>query len=641
MTVGTQSQGSQYSNYIQPLRDMAKNWEIDVASRLEEFLEELAEVRISFDGGETSMNFAEAALLIQGSTCVYSKKVESLYTLVYQALDMINSKKKLQQAANSNEKGGADEDDDMMGGQEEAFLDLDDTEERQNIGLKDDDQINDISMNDLVRTPLGLPDVEETEKSQKILISSTGEVIGSRMDYWMNRCPIDPLSGTTLGSASSLSLTESRNLESGNLLGLIAGQDLNEKPDSDAANPVEDLAEVHSDVEDVGMPLADMDDDDMDDGGMPMDNEPTMQENTVHAQDEQRYRLRDRREAEKLAMMKAKPTIDPWKLLDAHNPSDILEKPFRKAKTFKLPDNLNNKKRKRTKVKAKCTPIDEFVEKAYFSHAAKFPKNPLRVPIYEEFEILFWNEFKRRQAAIQEKTKKLRREKRYEELTILEEQLKQQEEEDNPADDQDFAAADDFDDDGDGGPVSMENYHDNMNGLNGAEGENIQPMGFDVQSQQSQQSQALIAQTYEDMVKQHVDLYLEQAQQYVQETDLSRRIKEWEEKIQPILQQEEEHGAFDIHHYGTVILDSFEPENGKTMLPFQEITKQREPYEVCRLLLASLQLANNQNVQIGNDNGSECHMDTMTLEFLSKQRHHEDLAEYRAPSIEHRTQKVS
>lgn len=57
------------------------------------------------------MNFAEAALLIQGSTCVYSKKVgmphtrlfimlltycvkvEYLYGLVYQTLDLIASKR--------------------------------------------------------------------------------------------------------------------------------------------------------------------------------------------------------------------------------------------------------------------------------------------------------------------------------------------------------------------------------------------------------------------------------------------------------------------------------------------------------------------------------------------------------------------
>ena len=40
------------------------------------------------------MNFIEAALLIQGSACVYSKKVKYLYSLVYQALDFISGKRR-------------------------------------------------------------------------------------------------------------------------------------------------------------------------------------------------------------------------------------------------------------------------------------------------------------------------------------------------------------------------------------------------------------------------------------------------------------------------------------------------------------------------------------------------------------------
>lgn len=75
---------------------------------------------ITFDGGNTRLNFAEAALLIQGSACIYSKKVhfklstnktsvissssawtsvclfqvELLHSLVYQTLEYINDKNK-------------------------------------------------------------------------------------------------------------------------------------------------------------------------------------------------------------------------------------------------------------------------------------------------------------------------------------------------------------------------------------------------------------------------------------------------------------------------------------------------------------------------------------------------------------------
>lgn len=36
---------------------------------------QLEKIVITFNNGQTTMNFAEAALLIQGSACVYSKKV--------------------------------------------------------------------------------------------------------------------------------------------------------------------------------------------------------------------------------------------------------------------------------------------------------------------------------------------------------------------------------------------------------------------------------------------------------------------------------------------------------------------------------------------------------------------------------------
>lgn len=36
---------------------------------------QLDQICISFDNGKTTMNFTEAALLIQGSACIYSRKV--------------------------------------------------------------------------------------------------------------------------------------------------------------------------------------------------------------------------------------------------------------------------------------------------------------------------------------------------------------------------------------------------------------------------------------------------------------------------------------------------------------------------------------------------------------------------------------
>lgn len=101
-----ESTESRFAHLLQPIRDLTKNWDIDVASELNDYLEEvnvskaapnlflradgpaeclhvlsvclclqLDEMCITFDGGNIKLNFAEAALLIQGSACIYSKKV--------------------------------------------------------------------------------------------------------------------------------------------------------------------------------------------------------------------------------------------------------------------------------------------------------------------------------------------------------------------------------------------------------------------------------------------------------------------------------------------------------------------------------------------------------------------------------------
>ena len=53
-----------------------------MANLLSTYIDDLQHVTITFDGGETSVNFAEAALLLQGTASVYSKKVEFLWQMV-------------------------------------------------------------------------------------------------------------------------------------------------------------------------------------------------------------------------------------------------------------------------------------------------------------------------------------------------------------------------------------------------------------------------------------------------------------------------------------------------------------------------------------------------------------------------------
>jgi condensin-2 complex subunit H2 len=118
-----------FGHLLKPIRELAANWDINIASELEEYLEVLESVTFAVEGS-SNVNFAEgeahlpvlfsavkrpqhstsacnahwqtypgccrfcaAALLVQGSAHVYSKKVEYLHQLVYQALDVIHDRK--------------------------------------------------------------------------------------------------------------------------------------------------------------------------------------------------------------------------------------------------------------------------------------------------------------------------------------------------------------------------------------------------------------------------------------------------------------------------------------------------------------------------------------------------------------------
>eukprot|EP00904_Undaria_pinnatifida_P006593 jgi/Undpi1/3063/HiC_scaffold_15.g06439.m1 len=102
-------------------RDLAKNWDVDIASSLEDYLEDLEDITITLDGGGTKVNFAEAALLIQGSTSVYSRKVEHVYQLVLRTIDFLTQQKDKQDAKARSGNSG-DDNDISTGGEDMMFF---------------------------------------------------------------------------------------------------------------------------------------------------------------------------------------------------------------------------------------------------------------------------------------------------------------------------------------------------------------------------------------------------------------------------------------------------------------------------------------------------------------------------------------
>jgi condensin-2 complex subunit H2 len=125
---------------LDPIKDLAANWDIDIADSLTDYLEELESLRMSSDGQNT-LNFAAAGLLIQGSTAVYSKKVEFLHQLVLQSLSQITNSKSSSSNGNGKNKNMSCsllDDERLIFGTDPSYLLLDDAvEEGSNINLVD------------------------------------------------------------------------------------------------------------------------------------------------------------------------------------------------------------------------------------------------------------------------------------------------------------------------------------------------------------------------------------------------------------------------------------------------------------------------------------------------------------------------
>ncbi|XP_056643998.1 uncharacterized protein LOC130449905 isoform X1 [Diorhabda sublineata] len=108
------------------------------------------------------------------------------------------------------------------------------------------------------------------------------------------------------------------------------------------------------------------------------------------------------------------------------------------------------------------------------------------------------------------------------------------------------------------------------------------------------------------------------------------RVEEWRETIIPILDNLKEND-FDIHEYGGKIMDGMEI--GETKL-FKNVVDGKSSAEVVRYFMASLQLANTYNIEIRGAKSGEKSNDTYGIKLLNKDRYHEHLKEYHAPSEE-------
>ncbi|XP_007189327.1 condensin-2 complex subunit H2 isoform X3 [Balaenoptera acutorostrata] len=602
---------ARFAHLLQPIRDLTKNWEVDVAAQLGEYLEELDQICISFDEGKTTMNFIEAALLIQGSACVYSKKVEYLYSLVYQALDFISGKKRAKQLSCEREDGPIGDAGSRAPQEVEyEFLSLDDlSDSRANVDLRSDQAPSETLIVPLLPMALVAPD--ETEKNSNPLYSCRGEVLASRKDFRMNTCTphprgafmLEPVGMSPMGALlprnqKEAGRAEEQPMEVSACRSPVPGLSISQEPGTTPEGPVPGGGGEEEDTEGAAEPP------EASAPEVPMEpREPRSPEQS--AAQPRRCALRERREALEPAS-RLKETPDPWQGLD---PFDSLDsKPFRKGRPYSVPpcvEEAPGQKRKR-KGAVKLQDFHQWYLAAYADHADS--RRPRRKgPSFADMEVLYWRHVREQLETL----RKLQRREAAERWRPRAQEEPWPAEEDRLEDSlEDLGAAGDF--------LEPEEY---------AEPEGAEP-GEDADLEAEAMPASL---SYEELVRRNVELFIATSQKFVQETELSQRIRDWEDVIQPLLQEQEQHVPFDIHTYGDQVVSRFSQLN--QWCPFAELVAGQPAFEVCRSMLASLQLANDYTVEITQQPGLEAAVDTMSLRLLTYQRAHKRFQTYAAPSM--------
>ncbi|XP_014592448.2 condensin-2 complex subunit H2 isoform X2 [Equus przewalskii] len=602
---------ARFAHLLQPIRDLTKNWEVDVAAQLGEYLEELDQICISFDEGKTTMNFIEAALLIQGSACVYSKKVEYLYSLVYQALDFISGKKRAKQLSSVREDGASGDASSRAPQEvEDEFLSLDDLpDSRANVDLRNDQASSEVLIVPLLPMALVAPD--EVEKNESPLYSCHGEVLASRKDFRMNTCTphprgafmlepvgMSPMETLLLRNQKEAERAEEQPMEVSVCSSPVPAPSISQEPGTSPGGPMlrgggeDEDAEGAAELPEAMVPE------------VPLEpQEPRILQQS--AAQPGRCLLRERREALEPAS-RLKETPDPWQSLD---PFDSLDtKPFKKGRPYSVPhcvEEAPGQKRKR-KGAAKPQDFHQWYLATYADHTdGRRPRR--KGPSFADMEVLYWQHVREQLETLR---KLQRREMAERWLPRAEEGL---------------------------WPEEEDRLEDSLEDLEAAVDEFLEPEEYAEPEREEPREAADLAEampatlTYEELVRKNVELFITTSQKFVQESELTQRIRDWEDTIQPLLQEQEQHVPFDIHTYGDQVVSRFSQLN--QWCPFAELVAGQPAFEVCRSMLASLQLANDYTVEITQQPGLEEAVDTMSLRLLTHQRAHTRFQTYAAPSM--------
>ncbi|XP_047962290.1 condensin-2 complex subunit H2 [Salvia hispanica] len=586
-----ESSSGRFLQTVRPLRDLESNWTVDLAKNLEEYLLKICSGHISSeDDADLSVNFAEAALLLQGSVQVYSRKVEYLYSLVVHALDFISKKSQENQEESpstqpdsTGARSAKEEGDDPFWGLDDIPVDT--------KNLLDDATCRDVPPSHFMRPPANIVvlegecldaggDAGELESyllatcdlyRDFILLDSCDAVaIDNFLDSKAGKEPINAhrvSSVTSKGRKSFLSPSRQTG-------GTAQKQSAKKQNDANMFQSPRVDQRFESKDCNVGHTPPACGFADHDDGFGMGDaySEPGDFNDSDEDDDDHDH--------------------DPWKPLNPHEPGNLKVKPYKKVKG-KMRLNVGSRKHQSltaefplAKHSSLVSPELNEVWEAKL-HASKKLGRSDSVSLYEKL----------RQSLVLG-------EKRTKDTTSSNPESNA---DDNGYEDNGYES-----EDPDIGPSYFDMPDKTFNHEN-------EPPSQDKENVDSHAN-------LEDLCRSHLDTLLETLAENEKQTELAARVSSWKQRIDHSLEEQEARPPFDIHKYGDRVLDklSTEGDDGKA-LSFGDVVKGQEKHDVARTFSALLQLVNNGDIDLVRSiqaSTSTCHSDKnpFHLQLLKNKR---------------------
>ncbi|KAG7625500.1 Condensin-2 complex subunit H2 [Arabidopsis thaliana] len=549
---------------VQPERDLVANWEVDLSEKLEEYLLKICsgEITGNEEDGQIPVNFAEAALLLQGSVQVYSKKVEYLYNLVLRTLEFLSKQRDQEQSKGTSNENEASSSRQVDEEENDLFWNVDDIPVDTKNRL-DSSVGGDTCPSQFVKPPANLVVLEgdcldtsgDGGELESYLLATThlyrdfilldpcdavavNEFLG---DNYGGKGRNSAHRGSSVRKSFHSSVGRSGGSARKSSVGKNQGTNVN-------LSPICGNGPNDQNCDQGSQPPVFEDND----HGFDMDNEygGAMDFSDTDADED-----------------------DPWKPLNPYEPGKLKVKPFKKVKNLKkigwsiTKDHMTSM----FPLARPNGPISSELIEIWKMHgcASKDEQASQDIPYYEKLREMLVNGGNQPCGANGNYN-------------------------DNDKDNHDEANNGDFHDFGEhDGDDAEHPFMDedvlNMNDGGAAEFHNYD--GFENGESNCQES-------LEDLCRSHLDALLANIAKSEKQTDLAARVSTWKQKIEQNLEEQELHPPFDIQEYGDRIINKLTVEESGNVETFTDLMKDQEKHEVARAFSALLQLVNNGDVDL-------------------------------------------